>query len=205
MRGFAQQLVDDRGVITLRGNRNRAGCERMRRRRHAREFDVLEDRTVLSTLDITSGALTYDATTTASDLTVSSTGPGGTDTFTDTDQLITLTAAAMTAGWSGSWHEHGDRAGELSLIHGDHDQQYGRPEPDPRLHHRRPAARLRPDLRPHRGERTVHQHADPPSRARAVPRSRARPTPRPVPAPARSLTVTRPTPTSRSLSRTSRR
>ena len=35
-------------------------------------------------------------------MTVSSTGPGGTDTFTDTDQLITLTAAAMTAGWSGS-------------------------------------------------------------------------------------------------------
>ena len=64
--------------------------------------EILEDRTLLSTLDITAGALTYDATTSASDLTVSTTGPGGHDTFTDTDQLITLTAAAMTAGWSGS-------------------------------------------------------------------------------------------------------
>ncbi len=35
-------------------------------------------------------------------MTVSSTGHLGTETFTDTDQLITLTAAAMTAGWSGS-------------------------------------------------------------------------------------------------------
>ena len=65
-------------------------------------IELLEDRTLLSTLDITSGALTYDATTTVSNLTVSSTGPAGTETFTDTGQLITLTTAAMTAGWSGS-------------------------------------------------------------------------------------------------------
>jgi hypothetical protein len=57
---------------------------------------------LLSTFDITSGALTYTAASTASDLTVASTGPGGTDTFTDADQVITLTTNAMNAGLSGS-------------------------------------------------------------------------------------------------------
>jgi hypothetical protein len=65
-------------------------------------FEVLEDRRLLSTLDITSGSLTYDGTAAASDLTVSTTGPSGAYRFTDADQTITLTAAAMTAGWTGS-------------------------------------------------------------------------------------------------------
>ena len=80
-----------------RARRAKAPC-----RRSGSMIEVLEDRTLLSTLDITAGALTYDGVASASDLTVSTSGPGGHDTFTDTDQLITLTAAAMTAGWSGS-------------------------------------------------------------------------------------------------------
>jgi hypothetical protein len=63
-------------------------------------LEQLELRTLLSsTLDITAGVLTYAANA-ASNLTVSSNGT--TETFTDSSQTITLTAAAVTAGWSGS-------------------------------------------------------------------------------------------------------
>ena len=57
--------------------------------------------------------------------------------------------------------EHGDRPRDLDLVDGDHDQLRPGPEPDTRLHQRRPIARLRPDLRPHGGKRTNRQHADP--------------------------------------------
>ena len=64
----------------------------------------MEDRRLLSTFDITSGALTYNASNAVSDLTVSivpSSSPAQAS-VTDADQTITLTANAMTAGWSGS-------------------------------------------------------------------------------------------------------
>ncbi len=64
-------------------------------------IEVLEDRRLLSTLDITAGALNYDASNAASDLTISIASAGA-ESFTDADQTITLTAAAMSAGWSGS-------------------------------------------------------------------------------------------------------
>jgi large repetitive protein len=78
-----------------RGSRNRRS-----KRRFA--FEVLESRTVLSTLDIAAGALDYNATLAATNLTVSTTGgPSGAYTFSDADQVIALTAGAMAAGWTG--------------------------------------------------------------------------------------------------------
>ncbi len=91
-----------------RSQRGFAGSTRGRTRRprllwnpYGSLIEILEDRRLLSTLDITSGALTYDATDLASDLTVSI-APGGALTITDADQTITLTTGAMDAGWLGS-------------------------------------------------------------------------------------------------------
>src|SRR5215470_9013722 len=61
-------------------------------------MDLLEERRLLSTLTIDSnGNLTYDAAGAASALTISVSG--GTYTFTDTDQAITL-AGPGTANWA---------------------------------------------------------------------------------------------------------
>ncbi len=102
MRAFDRLTRNRREGMTARGDRTVLEPTRRRSRGTLAAFDVLEDRKLLSTLDITSGALTYDATTTASHLTVSSTGQSGTETFTDTDQVIVLTSGTTAAGWSGS-------------------------------------------------------------------------------------------------------
>ena len=101
MRAFDLQTRRRGGLMRVGGKR---GCvSRAKRHLHAPGggFDVLEDRTLLSTLDITAGALTYDGTVGASALTVSIV-TSGTEQFADADQSITLTASAMTAGWAGS-------------------------------------------------------------------------------------------------------
>src|SRR5438874_10312030 len=61
-------------------------------------LENLEDRTLLSTLDVTGGSLTYTASAgVANSLTI---GVSGTAyTFDDTGETITLTANAMNAGW----------------------------------------------------------------------------------------------------------
>ncbi len=103
MTGLGQQARWQRELSHVGTNGSRR--ERARARRHQPEavFDVLEERRLLATLDFPSpGSLSYTATAVASDLTVSTTGPSGAYTFTDTNQTITLTAAAMTAGWTGS-------------------------------------------------------------------------------------------------------
>jgi uncharacterized protein (TIGR03118 family) len=65
--------------------------------------EPLEDRTLLATLDITSGALSFASTTGVADnLTISTTGPSGKYTFTDPSTTITLTPGALHAGWTGS-------------------------------------------------------------------------------------------------------
>ncbi len=74
----------------------------MGRRRSRPAFDRLEDRQLLSLLDIASGALTYSGSIpspAASNLTVATTGPTGTYSFTDT-QAIFLSAGATSAGWT---------------------------------------------------------------------------------------------------------
>ena len=73
------------------------------RKRSRPIFDALEDRQLLSLLTLTSGALTYDGSSPSaatSDLTVSTTGPTGAYTFTDTAQQIFLSSGATTAGWT---------------------------------------------------------------------------------------------------------
>jgi hypothetical protein len=77
-----------------------ARSRRQTRRRSGALIEQLEDRTLLSSLDITSGVLTYDGsnpTPAASRLTVSETA--GVYTFTDLDQTITLGSGAV--GWTG--------------------------------------------------------------------------------------------------------
>ena len=101
MRGFEQLGRSRRDGITVRGNRGCVNRARPRRRDAGGGFEVLEDRTLLSTLDITSRALTYDATGAASDLTVSLVN-STTLSFSDTDQTIFLSTNAGQAGWSGS-------------------------------------------------------------------------------------------------------
>src|SRR5207247_7469260 len=61
----------------------------------------LEDRTLLSTLDVVGGNLTYLATAAVNNnLTISVAGANY--TFTDTAETITLGAGATGAGWTGS-------------------------------------------------------------------------------------------------------
>ena len=62
-------------------------------------FEPLESRWLMSTLDITSSALTYDGTGAASAVTISA--AGSTETVNETGSIITLTANAISAGWSG--------------------------------------------------------------------------------------------------------
>jgi uncharacterized protein (TIGR03118 family) len=98
MRTFDQQARSRRDGTFVLGNRGRVNRARPRRRQPGAAFDFLEDRTVLSTLDITSSALTYDAQNAASALTVSLVN-STTVSFHDADQTITL--GAGTTGWSG--------------------------------------------------------------------------------------------------------
>src|ERR1700689_2242896 len=103
MKSLARQTRWDRqkGSVGSRGSRARGA--RARRQQAEVMLEVLEDRRLLSTLDITGGALTYTAApTSASDLTVSI-DPSDTANviFTDADQLITL-AGAGTSGWTGN-------------------------------------------------------------------------------------------------------
>ena len=60
-------------------------------------IEILEDRTVLSSINISNGNLFYLAN--SSGLTVSTTGPGGTYTFAD-NQPINLFPGAISAGWT---------------------------------------------------------------------------------------------------------
>ena len=60
MRSFYHHATCRRGFITVGGTRSRVCRARARRHQPGAVFEVLEDRTLLSTLDITSGALTYD-------------------------------------------------------------------------------------------------------------------------------------------------
>ncbi|WP_165226922.1 Ig-like domain-containing protein [Aquisphaera insulae] len=90
----------------IRGSFAGGACRsRAARRTAARVLEGLEDRTVLSTIDISGGVLTYLETTSPGSpnvLTVSSTGPAGTLTFVESSQLVTLGAGAIAAGWTGS-------------------------------------------------------------------------------------------------------
>src|SRR5262249_21771023 len=59
-------------------------------------------RTLLATLDINDGALTYTAAANvANNLTISTTGPAGKYTFSDSEN-ISLLPGALAAGWTGS-------------------------------------------------------------------------------------------------------
>ena len=99
MVGFDQQAFWRRELIRGGGRRRPFDRTRSRRRRRETVFDHLEERTVLSTLDVTSGALTYDAANAASALTVSLAN-STTVSFTDADQAITLLSGASNVGWS---------------------------------------------------------------------------------------------------------
>ena len=70
---------------------------RGRGRRPGSQVEILEDRRLLSTLDITSGALQYDTTSGASGLTIEIIGT--TLFFIDEDQTITLGSGATADGW----------------------------------------------------------------------------------------------------------
>lgn len=91
------------------GNVRRKGRVQPRRRPsfvlRAGLFEGLESRTVLSTLDVTNGVLTYTETfgTITNVLSIQSTGNGISDfyTITDKNQPITLTRNAIAAGWAG--------------------------------------------------------------------------------------------------------
>ena len=98
MRGFDQPTIGRRGTMTVGGKGSRMRRARVRRNVPGGGFEVLENRTVLSTLDITNQALTYDAQNAASALTVSLVN-STTVSFHDADQAITL--GAGTTGWSG--------------------------------------------------------------------------------------------------------
>jgi uncharacterized protein (TIGR03118 family) len=75
-----------------------------RDRRNARSavLERLEDRTLLASLNISGGALSYlGSVNMANNLSISTTGPAGRYTFTDAE-TITLGAGAIAAGWTGS-------------------------------------------------------------------------------------------------------
>ena len=80
------------------------GAKRPGAARRTLQLEALEDRTLLAAgavLDITGGALTYTAGAGISNnLTVSVSGSNY--VFNDTGEAITLTANAVTAGWTGS-------------------------------------------------------------------------------------------------------
>src|SRR4051812_39554955 len=86
-----------------------APAARDRRRRWISGLERLEGRSLLAVLDIGSvfaGSLTYTAGTGVSSqltVSVSGPGPGNAYSFTDGAETITLTPAAISAGWSGSW------------------------------------------------------------------------------------------------------
>ncbi len=92
------------GHVGTAANRSRFGSARARRYRPGSLFDCLEVRRLLSALDLTDGALTYNASNAASDVTVSilPSASAPVASVNDADQTITLTAKAIQAGWSGS-------------------------------------------------------------------------------------------------------
>ena len=93
-----QQRKRNHGLDLVGHDRRRA---RARRRGYGAVVEILEERRVLSSLDITSGALTYSADAgTASDLAISVDAGHTTLTFADPSQAITLTANALAANWS---------------------------------------------------------------------------------------------------------
>ncbi len=79
------------------GRLNAASASRERRRGRLCAFESLENRTVLSSVNVNAGELIYLAN--SAGLTVSTTGPGGTYTLTD-NQAINLLPGAVSAGWS---------------------------------------------------------------------------------------------------------
>ncbi len=95
------------GLRRPSSSRALAGGRRLPRRRPCEFLDLLEERTLLSTitLDIAGGALSYAETGTpgsGSVLTVSTTGKAGSYTFSESTQPITLGPGAVLAGWTGS-------------------------------------------------------------------------------------------------------
>src|SRR4029077_4559095 len=82
----------------------RKAAKRWERPRYTPRTEQLEDRTLLSTLNLTAapiGVLSYSAGAGISNnLTVSVSG--GNYTFTDTGETITLGGNAIAAGWTGS-------------------------------------------------------------------------------------------------------
>jgi uncharacterized protein (TIGR03118 family) len=89
------------------GRRNQERtCWQARRRRRLKNWqpalESLESRTLLATLNIVSGSLSYRAGVgIVNNLSISTTGPAGKYTFTDTEN-ITLGPGAIAAGWTGS-------------------------------------------------------------------------------------------------------
>jgi hypothetical protein len=78
------------------------GVRRPRPRR-ASVLEALEDRVLLSVLNIVSKALTYVAAAgIANNLTISTAGATGAYTFNDAGETITLGPGAIGAGWTGS-------------------------------------------------------------------------------------------------------
>ncbi|QEH37730.1 hypothetical protein OJF2_63210 [Aquisphaera giovannonii] len=99
-----ESFLDRRTRRALRLFGSRAPGRRRAGTRGPRLLEYLEDRTVLSTIDIVGGVLTYvEASSPGSPnlLTVSTTGPAGQYTFTESLQNITLGAGAIGAGWTG--------------------------------------------------------------------------------------------------------
>ena len=87
----------DRHQRTLRER----SAQSIRRRRRS-GLESLEDRTLLSTLNISGHALSYLAGSGVTNkLTISTTGTSGAYNFNDTAEPITLGAGAIAAGWTG--------------------------------------------------------------------------------------------------------
>jgi uncharacterized repeat protein (TIGR01451 family) len=74
-----------------------------RRLRYRPDLETLEDLTLLSTLDIVGGVLTYTAGNNVNNnVTVQAPGPGTQFTLNDTAETITVSAAAAAAGFTGN-------------------------------------------------------------------------------------------------------
>ena len=91
---------------------------------------------LLSTLDITCGALTYQGRRPPADLTVSSTGHPGDGDVHRHRPVDYPHRGRHDGGLVGQWHENGDRTDKFGFVHGDHDERFGGPKPEAQLHHR---------------------------------------------------------------------
>jgi uncharacterized protein (TIGR03118 family) len=81
---------------------HRPHSEPARRNARSAVLERLEDRTLLASLNVSGGALSYvGGVNVANNLSISTAGPTGKYTFTDAE-AITLDAGAIAAGWTGS-------------------------------------------------------------------------------------------------------